>query len=60
MIVCCEHNQCPDRPRFLTRRYRTRPWVCPQCGRWWTASTRIGAGTATIITWTCSKEQEEL
>lgn len=33
--VCCEHQRCPDRPRWFLRRFRTRPWYCPQCGRLW-------------------------
>ena len=34
-VVCCEHNQCPQRPTLFVRRFRTRPWRCPQCGLSW-------------------------
>lgn len=33
--VCCKHNRCPDRPLYLLRRFRNRPWRCDQCGRLW-------------------------
>lgn len=35
MTVCCEHNECPDRPKRRLRRFLTQPWRCPQCGQWW-------------------------
>lgn len=34
-IVCCPCNRCPDRPTRWLRRFRNRPWYCPQCGRLW-------------------------
>lgn len=33
--ICCEHNECPDRPRWFRSRFLVRPWRCPQCGQWW-------------------------
>ena len=35
MTVCCEHNRCPQRPRWFLGRVLTRPWRCPECGRLW-------------------------
>lgn len=35
MTICCEHNPCPDRPRWFLGKYQTQPWRCPQCGQFW-------------------------
>lgn len=46
-VVCCEHNPCPDRPRFFLFKFRNRPWRCDQCGSMWvTASMSSEGGTA--------------
>ena len=37
-ITCCEHNPCPNRPRWWLSRFHTRPWRCPQCGTWWVST----------------------
>lgn len=34
-MKCCEHNPCPERPRWFLGRFTTRPWRCPQCGYLW-------------------------
>lgn len=35
MIICCEHNPCPSRPRWWLSRFSNRPWYCPQCSKLW-------------------------
>lgn len=36
MIRCCTHNPCPYRPKLFLGRFHNRPWICAQCGAWWT------------------------
>lgn len=35
MTICCEHNPCPDRPKWWLSRFTDKPWRCSQCGQWW-------------------------
>lgn len=34
-VKCCEHNPCPQKPRWFKGRFQKRPWRCPQCSTWW-------------------------
>ena len=34
-VTCCEHNPCPDRPKWFLSRFVNRPWYCDQCGGVW-------------------------
>jgi len=50
VTVCCKHNRCPDRPRRWLRRFVSRPWYCPQCGRLW-ITRRVEAWDSYCYEW---------
>ena len=39
-LICCEHYPCLGRPKWLLRRFQTRPWRCPECGQFWITEPR--------------------
>ncbi|MBB5167108.1 ribosomal protein L37AE/L43A [Mycobacterium sp. AZCC_0083] len=51
MTVCCEHNRCPERPKRWLRRFRTRPWYCPQCEGLWVTEAKTVAWFDDIWVW---------
>ena len=51
MVTCCEHNQCPQRPKWFLRKYRKQMWVCPECGLAWMTTQVVYWGEERTWKW---------
>lgn len=45
-MKCCEHNPCPERPKYWLSRFVSHPYRCPQCGQYWAATNHYDGWTS--------------